>query len=242
MTVKTELERLRRQKEELEKGKRQIQRRLDEELCPQEKALQKKEEELSKRTSPLAQKIQVEVKQKFAEVKQRIDAESEALGKVMAQLQDIQAQIDVRENDTALYIQEQVNRMVENFLWWIDNNKEAIGYDITRSFIVAGVTSRINGREGSDDYPTGEVGVFEKGEKSHGRALAIVLSQDFYFNQNCYEAECSGYGSIPKQTQWYTQYLKDFTAAFLQKLEESYNLGEELELTIKSPEFTLELV
>lgn len=242
MTVKTELERLKKQKEDLEKERSLRQNRLDEELLPQEKNLQKKGEELSKRTSPLAQTLQAKNQKELEEIQQSIKRERKYLAGVEQELQDTQARIDARENDATLYIQEQAKLMVESFLWWVENNKEAIGYDITRSFIVAGVTSRINGREGPDDYPTGEVGVFEKGEKSHGRALAIVLSQDFYFNQNCYEVESSGYGAFAKQTQWYTQYLKDFIAAFLKKLEESYNLGEELKLTIKNPEFTLELV
>lgn len=241
MTVKTDLERLKLKKEALEKERSQMKKRLEEELRPQEVALRKKGNELSKKTSTLAKKLQEDNRQKFEEAKQITNTAREALEEVMAQLQEIQAQIDARENDTTLYIQEQVNRMVEDFLWWAENNKEAIGYDITRSFVIAGITRTSKGSSWEYDYPTGEVGIFEKGEKSHERERAIVASYDFYFSQSCYELKNSR-TTIAVQTQWYTQYLKDFTAAFLQKLEESYNLGEDLKLTIKSPEFTLELV
>lgn len=240
MTVKTELERLKKKKEELEKDKRMLEKALDE-LISQKTALQRKEEELSQRKSPLAHTLQAQNQKKLDEVLEKIVVKSLENARVEKELQDIQEGIDARENDTTLYIQEQVHLMVPQFLEWVAKNKEAIGYDIKRSFRVGGVTRQEVSRYGEYYYPIGNMGIFADEQKTN--EVPIICSNDFYFRRSCYNTEQVAYDSvIVKLTDWYTTYARDFTKALLEELEASYDLGEELKLTIESPKFTLELV
>lgn len=241
MTVKTELERLKRLKEDLESYRNRIQGTLDGELLPQEKVLQDKAEELSKRKSSLAKTLQEENQKKLEAVQKDIEEKRAELKEVLEQLQENQAGIATRENDTTLYIQEQVHLMVPQFLEWVAKNKEAIGYDITRSFYVAGVVGWNNAYD--VNCYTGDVGIFEESKDPEEKSTRIVCSENFYFSQICNIVEDDRrYGRNVKKTDWYAKYLKDFTKTLLEELEKSYKLGEELKLTIQSPEFTLELV
>lgn len=240
MTVQQELERLKKQKEDLEKEKSKKAKEL-EELIGKRNSLENKRKELEGRISTLAQKLQYENGLDLSLTEKNISKKEKFLRALEAELQKIQTEIDIRQNDTALYIQEQVSLMVPQLLEWIARNKETIGYDIKRSFRVAGVTRREEGRYSGYDYPIGNMGIFEANQKNN--EVPIVCSDNFYFKQPCYETKQAEYDSVDiNLTDWYVQYEKDFIAAFLKKLEESYNLGEELKLTIKSPEFTLELV
>lgn len=240
MTVKTEFERLKKQKADLEEERR-LEQKVLEELLSEETALQRKEEELSQRKSPLAQTLQAQNQKKLEAVQEKIYLKSLGIAKVEQELQDTQAGIDARENDPALYIQEQVHLMVPQFLEWVAKNKEAIGYDIKRSFRVGGVTRQEVSRYGEYYYPIGNMGIFADEQKTN--EVPIICSNDFYFRRSCYNTEQVAYDSvIVKLTDWYTTYARDFTKALLEELETSYDLGEELKLTIESPNFTLELV
>ena len=240
MTVKTELERLKKQKEELEQDRRKLQEALKG-LLSQETVLQRKGEELSPKKSSLAQTLQAKNQKELEEKQQEIAVKRAEVEELMQELQEIQAGIDERENDPALYIQEQVHLMVPQFLEWVAKNKEAIGYDIKRSFRVGGVTRREVSINKVYYYPIGNMGIFEDKQKTNEEP--IVCSRDFYFQQSCYVAEVDEEGNIiAKLTDWYTTYARNFIEVLLKELEASYNLGEELELTIISPDFTLELV
>ena len=237
MTVKTELERLKKQKEKLEQDRRKLQEAL-EGLLSQETVLQRKGEELSPKKSSLAQTLQAKNQKELEEKQQEIAVKRAEVEELMQELQEIQDGIDERENDTTLYIQEQVHLMVPQFLEWVAKNKEDIGYDITRSFYVAGVVAWNNAYD--VDCYTGDVGIFDEGD--YPAVETIVCSKNFYFKQLRYQAEEGDNGWNVKKTDWYAKYLDDFTKALLEELEASYNLGEELKLTIASPSFTLELV
>ncbi|MCI9039359.1 MAG: hypothetical protein HFJ29_05770 [Clostridia bacterium] len=238
MTVKTELERLKKQKEGLEKDRNKEAKEL-EAIIRERNSLEDKRRELEGRTSTLAQKLQHANKIDLALKEKSILEKEKVLRDMEAELQRIQEGIDARENDTTLYIQEQVHLMVPQFLEWVAKNKEAIGYDITRSFYVAGVVAWNNAYD--VDCYTGDVGIFDKGD--YPAVETIVCSENFYFNQTCSIVEDDRrYGRNVKKTDWYAKYLEDFTKALLEELEAAYNLGEELKLTIASPSFTLELV
>lgn len=211
------------------------------ELIPQRESLEAKRAQLQSRTSKLAQNLQYDNQISLGLLQEKIAQEQELLRINEEKLRENQSQIDQREKDTALYIQEQVKLMVQNFLEWVQKNKGDIGYDIKRSFRVAGIQRLKQGGYGEYYYPTGNVGIFEEAEENNKQP--ITRSHDYYFKQSCYETEQAEYDRIiVKPTDWYTQYIRDFTKAFLEELEKSYNLSEELKLTIKSPEFTLELV
>ena len=139
MTVKTELERLKKQKEGLEKDRNKEAKEL-EAIIRERNSLEDKRRELEGRTSTLAQKLQHANKIDLALKEKSILEKEKVLRDMEAELQRIQEGIDARENDTTLYIQEQVHLMVPQFLEWVAKNKEAIGYDIKRSFRVGGVT------------------------------------------------------------------------------------------------------
>lgn len=240
MTVQQELERLKKQKEGLEKEKSKKAKEL-EELIGKRSSLENKKKELEGRTSTLAQKLQYENGLDLSLTEKSISEKEKVLRAQKAELQKIQAEIDIRENDTALYIQEQVRLMVPQLLEWIARNKEAIGYDIKRSFRMGGVTRREVSRYGEYYYPIGNMGIFEEGQETN--EVPIICSDNFYFKQPCYNTEeAEDDRVIVKMTDWYTTYAWNFINAFLEKLKASYNLGEELKLTIISPEFTLELV
>lgn len=195
MTVKTELERLKKKKEELEKDKRMLEKALDE-LISQKTALQRKEEELSQRKSPLAHTLQAQNQKKLDEVLEKIVVKSLENARVEKELQEIQEGIDARENDTTLYIQEQVQLMVPQFLEWVVKNKAAIGYDITRSFYIAGVVAW--NRAFDVDCYTGDVGIFDKGD--YPAVETIICSENFYFKQLRYQAEEGDNGWTIKKT------------------------------------------
>lgn len=240
MTVKTELERLKKQKEGLEKDRNKEAKEL-EAIIRERNSLEDKRRELEGRTSTLAQKLQHANKIDLALKEKSILEKEKVLRDMEAELQRIQEGIDARENDTTLYIQEQVHLMVPQFLEWVAKNKEAIGYDIKRSFRVGGVTRQEVSRYGEYYYPIGNMGIFADEQKT--KEVPIICSNDFYFRRSCYNTEQVAYDSvIVKLTDWYTTYARDFTKALLEELETSYDLGEELKLTIESPNFTLELV
>ena len=239
MTVKKELEQLKEDKEDWEKDKRIMEKALFE-LLLQEANLQTKGEKLSSKKSSLAQTIQAKNQKELEEVKRQIAGKREFIAEVQGKLQRTQGEIDIRENDTTLYIQEQVHLMVPQFLEWVEKNKEAIGDDITRSFYIKGVVAWNNAYD--VDCYTGDVGIFEESKDPEEEFTCIVSSENFYFKQICSHVEDNYMGRTVKKTDWYTQYLEDFTKALLEGLEASYDLGEELKLTIESPDFTLELV
>lgn len=240
MTVKTELERLKKQKKGLEKDRNKEAKEL-EAIISGRNSLEEKRRELEGRTSTLAQKLQHANKIDLALKEKSILEKEKVLRDMEAELQKIQEGIDARENDTTLYIQEQVHLMVPQFLEWIAKNKEAIGYDIKRCFRVGGVTRQEVNRYSEYYYPIGNIGIFADKQKTN--EVPIICSSDFYFQQACCDIEEAEYNSvIVKLTDWYTTYARNFIEALLKELEASYNLSEELKLTIISPDFTLELV
>lgn len=239
MTVKTELERLKKQRDVLKKDRSRLLKERDE-LLSQETRLQRKGEELLQKKSSLAQTLQVKNQKELEEIQRKIEAKNAEFIKVRQELERTQGEIDAWENDTTLYIQEQVHLMVPKFLEWVEKNKEAIGDDITRSFYIKGVVAWNNAYD--VDCYTGDVGIFEESKDPEEEFTCIVSSENFYFKQICSRVEDNYMGRTVEETDWYAQYLEDFTKALLEGLEASYNLGEELQLTIESPDFTLELV
>lgn len=245
MSVKQDLERLHEERQLLIKKKMAAEDVRDS-LYEQKKALTEKKQALSGKNSPLARTLKEKNQNEANALNEQIEEQRKTVSQLSKALMENRAKIDKREKDTALYIQEQVDRMVSEFLKWAKVHLEEIGSEISKPFYIFGITKPCyNECDGKYYGYTGNIGIFEATREEDGsHGTPITFSIDFYFEQKLYHIGYDRKNPIAITENWYNQYVSDFATAFLKKLSDVYDLSENLRLILykNSYEFVLELV
>lgn len=209
-----------------------------EELYKRRDFLKKQIEQLKAKTSQLARRIEKGVKEELGALEtqiKRVEAEKEQKDR---ELQEINSAIAERENETSIYVKEQVKRMVSIVLAYIKDYEYEIGRDFQREFSIHAEEVVVQERHGDYKIPTGKIIIHDE------KRGPITATCDFYFKQELYtisRAPILEY-VIVHQTKWYQKYFENFVQTFLKTLEKQYSYSEELKLTIGECGFTLELV
>ena len=229
------------------KEKREVVRKNIEDLIAPIKSLKKQKSEceekikvLKTKKSGLAKMLIQDLEKELKQLNKTINFKEEEKTKLEVSLNEIENKIHEREDDTTLYIQEQSNLIVDQFMTFIKNNLREIGMAMKKDYTIEGIIKRVDDRYGDYLIPTGNVGIFESGKRE-----IIAQSEGFYFKNNLYTLNRDDdYEYVKCQvTKWYEEYLEKFVSILLKTLEEKFDYYD-FKLTINKPQksFTLELV
>lgn len=237
MSIEQELISLKEKREYLREKIAEFSSKL-EELDAIKIPLEEKFEILKQKTSPLAEKITKEVNKKLEDVVGKIIIFSHEKNEFQKKLEEVEKNISSRENDPSLYIHEQAEIIISEFLNYVSEHSEEIGNEIKKTYSFKDVKELIQDRYSDYHTPTGEVGIYDGITKSF-----IIKSKNFYFKENLYTIKRDEYDEvICTSTKWYNDYLNEFISVLLKTLKEKYNYSEIFELTIKPNSFTIELL
>lgn len=190
------------------------------------------------KTSELAAKITRQTERELNAIKEAISEKEERKKKYETRLSELEKKISEREDDTTLYIQEQCNRMVDEFMKYIKQNADGIGNQIKKTFIIRSVSKKVDDRYGPYYIPTGNVGISDESEEQS----LIVKSEGFYFPNELYTTKRDGYydNITCYTTKWYDEYFKKFAYILLKTLQVNFDSCD-FELTINKSHKTLTL-
>ncbi|MCI9178192.1 MAG: hypothetical protein HFJ28_06585 [Clostridia bacterium] len=237
MSIKEEISTLKAEQETLRSLREGVQLDLNS-LQAEEQECQERAEALAEKKSGLAQKLIQKNDSRLEAINLGIALKRKDKKEFERRLKENQEKLASLEGNIMAYVQEQVQRMVPEFLGYLGKYLEEIGSLIKQKYIIRDVGRLIEDRYGSYIVYTGQIGVYRENEKT-----PITISKDFFFNQTLYTTSRDGYDAVSViATPWYKQYLSDFRVAFQMKLKEEYSYSETLSLTIQDEGFTLELV
>ena len=174
MVIKEELEKLRKEQEQLE---REIEMKNDKKENEM-RSLQKTEQRLIQfegKNSKIAKKIYEELYQETMKSKENIKRIEEYIKKCKNKYLTIKSRIDELCYDTSLYINEQVNYLILEFMNYVKKNEIRLGKNIINEFRIE-----------SCKYCVGKVpyhymepdGYFEIEQGSE----RVAVTKDYYFN------------------------------------------------------------
>lgn len=237
MSLKKELDSLKKEKNNIRKRIAEITSQLDT-LRLQQKEFEDQVANFSARTSSLAERLAKKYQTFANEVSKEISIIKKTLDDLNSSLEKKQKEIDSREKNPTLYIQEQVEHMVSKTLEYIEAHFEEIGISIKRNFSISNITETVPDRYGDYTLPTGIICIYDDSTQS-----IIAKSRDFYFTQKLYDLsfDTAYYTTHCHTTDWFNEYYNKFKKHFLEELQHKYNYID-LKLTIKNSGFTLELV
>lgn len=183
MSVKMDLERLKAKKRKLEEEKALFESHVMKSL-ESASDLERKKQELTNKKSSLAQTLKAKNEKELNDINRYIESMKSMVQQKEKELQDVQVQIDERENKPTLYIWEQTQRMIPEFLEWLEGHLEEIGYQIIVTFAIRG--ERFHNIDSAGKYYgyTGEVGIYLKEQNLDN--TPIVCSKGFYFKRGLY--------------------------------------------------------
>ena len=211
MSVKEELEKLRKEQEQLE---RKIEKENDKKESEM-RSLQQIEQRLIQfegKKSKIAKKIYEELYQESKESKDNIKKIEEKIEKCKNKCLTIKSKIEELCNDTSLYINEQVNYLIFEFMSYVKKNEVRLGKNIINEF-----------RIGACKYCVGKVpyhymepdGYFEI-EQDDER---VAITKDYYFNNRIIVGH-NDWNCI--LSDWYKKYENDFIKAFFESLKKEF--------------------
>ena len=222
MSVKAELALFKEQQQRLQTDLANIQSDLDY-MYAQRDDLSKEVEEFESRKSSLAQQLAEDCKAELSELDANISCAQKEQSGLQQSLDEVEEKILVREQDTTLYIQEQVDRMIPEVLKYIQNHWKEIGRSVKKSFYI---------KDREEYVYTAVIGIYDEN-------ICITQTQDYYFYKLLSSQVSKNHS---EKTSWYVTYLCDFQNAFYKKLKESWPYEETFNLTFEGTTFTLELV
>lgn len=237
MSVAEDLKNLKFRQKNLQEQSNQIRANLAE-LYKRRDFLKEQIEQLKAKTSQIARRIEKGVKEELCALEDKIEQDEAKKEQKDRKLQEINSAIAERENETSIYIEEQVKRMVQIVLAYIKDYEYDIGRDLRREFSIHAEEAVVQERYGDYNIPTGKIIIHDE------KRGPITATCDFYFKQELYtiSREPNLEYVIVHQTEWYQKYFENFVQTFLKTLEKQYSNSKELKLTIRESGFTLELV
>lgn len=200
--------------------------------------LKRKIEQLKSKTSQLARRVEKGVKEELEALEEKIGQNEAERARIDKKLHETNVAIEERENETSIYVEEQVKRMVSIVRAYIKDYEYDIGRDLRREFSIHAEEAVVQERYGDYNIPTGKIIIHDE------KRGPITATCDFYFKQELYtiSREPNLEYVIVHQTEWYQKYFENFVQTFLKTLEKQYSNSKELKLTIRECGFTLELV
>ena len=233
MVIKEELEKLRKEQEQLE---REIEMKNDKKENEM-RSLQKTEQRLIQfegKNSKIAKKIYEELYQETMKSKENIKRIEEYIKKCKNKHLTIKSRIDELCYDTSLYINEQVNYLILEFMNYVKKNEIRLGKNIINEFRIE-----------SCKYCVGKVpyhymepdGYFEIEQGSE----RVAVTKDYYFNNEIIVGHTDWDCVL---SDWYKKYENDFIKSFLKSLKKDFYSEnfKVVDVDDRLGKFTIELI
>ena len=207
-------------------------------LYEQKESLDQKIREFGKRNSALAKKLCDAEKIKLQDLLEQIAQKEKELERVLNAIEKNVKAIEKREESPTLYFQEQIPRMVSEFLKSVKAHEEEFGSNLKKVFAIKDVTKARRINEEEFIVPTGDIGIYDIANN-----VMITQTEDFYFTESLYTIGIK-FSCVLEviNSPWYQEYRKKFVSYFSKELQKAYPFSDTFKLTIKSPKITLELV
>ena len=233
MSIKEELEKLREEQYQLEKKIKEEEYKKSVEI----KNLQETQESLSKfidKKSELAKKIYEEFYQKSKEIEDKIKRINEKIKKLQNENEPIKNRIHELCTDKSLYIKEQVDYLILEFMNYVEENERRLGEKIINKFTIK--PCRVSRSMKSCHYKHN--GLFEIEEDGLKR---IAITKDYCFDDGIRSYTDDGYCVL---SDWYKKYENDFIKSFLESLKNSFHSKnfKVVDVNNRLGEFTIELI
>lgn len=211
MSIKEELEKLRKEQEQLE---RKIEKENDKKESEM-RSLQQIEQRLIQfegKKSKIAKKIYEELYQESKESKDNIKKIEEKIEKGKNKCLTIKSKIEELCNDTSLYINEQVNYLIFEFMSYVKKNEVRLGKNIINEFRIGACKYCVGKVPYHYMEPDGHFEIEQDDER-------VAITKDYYFNNRIIighnDWECI-------LSDWYKKYENDFIKSFFESLKNDF--------------------
>lgn len=233
MSIKEELEKLRKEQKQLEN---EIEKENDKKESEMRR-LQQIEQRLIQfegRKSEVAKKIYKELYQESKESKYNIKRIEEKIEKCKKEYLPIKSRIDELCYDTSLYIKEQVNYLILEFMSYVEKNEIRLGKNIINEFRIWPCEYCV-GRV-PDHYmePDGRFLIKQNNER-------VAITKDYYFNNRIIVGHTDWNCVL---SDWYKKYENDFIKSFFESLRKDFYSEnfEVVDVDERLRKFTIELI
>lgn len=239
MSIKSQLDSLRKRQGELEKLIQDFSIELANEES-QQKSISHDVEQTSQRKSELAVKLYQEQSQKLEVQTQKVIELRSAIEHYQEEYSTNKEKIKSYLEDTSFYINEQVSFLVPSFLDYVTKHKSEIGRNMTSKFFITECKDSYHRRGagfgGFVKIPNGNFAIKFKED-------VILQTKDYYFERAIYNKD---YNNVWEQetitiADWYAPYAENFKKAFMDTLAEKFK-SKSFVLTFTGDSFTLDLL
>lgn len=239
MSIKEELEKLRKQQQQLENEMKKENKKKDNEI----KSQQKIEKELIKfrnKKSELAKRIYEEFSQNNEEVNEKIKQIEEKIENCKGECLQIQNRIDEFCSDTSLYIKEQVDYLISELMIYVEKNERSLGENIITKFRICPYEISVGRVPYNYWKPTGDFIIKQDNEE---KEEGVAITKDYYFDNRIVIGQDDWKYIL---SDWYQKYEKDFIKLFLENLKKDFH-SENFKVDVDETcdwqgKFTIELI
>ena len=233
MSIKEELEKLRKEQEQLE---RKIEKENDKKESEM-RSLQQIEQRLIQfegKKSKIAKKIYEELYQESKESKDNIKKIEEKIEKGKNKCLTIKSKIEELCNDTSLYINEQVNYLIFEFMSYVKKNEVRLGKNIINEFRIGACKYCVGKVPYHYMEPDGHFEIEQDDER-------VAITKDYYFNNRIIIGH-NDWDCI--LSDWYKKYENDFIKAFFESLKKEFYSEnfKVVDVDDRLGKFTIELI
>lgn len=246
MSIKLELDHLRKRQSELKKSLSDFRYKLAMEES-QQKSTTRAIEQLSQRKSELAVKLWQEQRQKLEIQTQKINELRENIERCRSEYSSNAETIESYLNDTSFYTNEQVSFLVQALLNYIIEHESEIGINISNKFSIAEFkySYHCNGSPSGSfvKVPTGDFVI-------RFNEAAILQTKDYYFERDIVIKRYNAVSGLETITiaDWYFPYAENFKKVFMNTFAKKYDAFakkyqyKNFTLTCTGDSFTLDLI
>ena len=233
MSIKEELEKLRKEKEQLEN---EIEKENDKKESEM-RSLQQIEQRLIQfegRKSEVAKKIYKELYQESKKSKYNIKRIDEKIEKCKKEYLSIKSRIDELRYDTSLYIKEQVNYLILEFMSYVEKNEIRLGKNIINEFRIWPCEYCVGRVPYQYMEPDGRFLIKQDNER-------VAITKDYYFNNRIIVGHTDWNCVL---SDWYKKYENDFIKSFFESLRKDFYSEnfEVVDVDERLRKFTIELI
>lgn len=233
MSIKEELEKLRKEQKQLEN---EIEKENDKKESEM-RSLQQIEQRLIQsegRKSEVAKKIYKELYQESKESKYNIKRIEEKIEKCKKEYLPIKSRIDELCYDTSLYIKEQVNYLILEFMSYVEKNEIRLGKNIINEFRIWPCEYWVGRVPYHYMEPDGRFLIKQNNER-------VAITKDYYFNNRIIVGHTDWNCVL---SDWYKKYENDFIKSFFESLRKDFYSEnfEVVDVDERLRKFTIELI
>lgn len=232
MSIKEELKGLRKEQYQLEKKIEEEEYKKSVEI----KNLQETQESLSKfkdKKSELAKKIYEEFYQKSKEIEDKLKRINKKIKEFKNEIVHIKNRIHELCTDRSLYIKEQVDYLILEFMNYVEENERRLGEKIINKFTIK--PCRVSISENSCYYKPNGLFEIDEGLKR------IAITKDYFFDDDIISYTDDGY-DYDELSDEYKKYENDFIKSFLESLKNSFHSENFKVVNNRLGKFTIELI